>query len=1306
MTNEFKKISSTDETRYVLESGGGMVSGGGATIAMPIGGVRKRGDSLIAQEQDHKKVKQKPRQGPLRTQTGGGKHTDKSKTIPRKEKYKQALAELKAGPGNEKVTKAVNLLARLYPGLPPEQALMAMVSQQYDLNQQQSQQIAGQQDALSALTGDIGAKEKELQNIAKQVQQGRITPAQADQMRKEVEVRYTSQDNQPTAAPAASDQSKETPSSTDAGDKPKNRQKDTDVARPASADQQDQTDAPPEDPKTPQQEPEEPAVKQADQEPAAPKEKPKKPRTTKKKAANPFAQTAQSLANPPKDLPSGEEDPESRQKRTTRIFKRSNSMVDPDVDYDRPDSGKDLSQYKGRSAADLFDPKDFARRLAGVIPSDDPLYGMLAGQRSRSAMHQENKSPVIASMVNQLAPGVTINRSTSNAPTALQLNSAQFINAVYKDKSADLSYGPAHIRMPPEEAQTIYQYVRVKYPEPGQQTDILTNILSDLNSLRTMRELVRRTQPELPFRKPLRQTSTFEGQDPYLETLFANLEEATAREKWTADSDARKTVHDKRETEMNKNHAQGKENMKGAIDRLEKHVTTKESLGPGEYYPWTVHFVDGTTTTHPADDTTLASNVKRYYEKLGKPVAHVEMNFHIGGGRSAGPEPHEPGGSGTRVNSQGDRMKDYGVREAGSPAQQAAIAINMKAHHNKPKNAKEGYTEPEVIPAKMVLRGFTVEYIPVKRTVVISKRGQELDRFVAPRGITPVGYSQLVGRRIGQIEDDLYGAENEPGAVTLSRQMPHQPMAESANPKLDAIVKNIQARIPQAAGKRPEIMQRIAQMVKQADPTIQDAMTTAQQLVQQYGQGAPAPAQTNVNDIKAQARSGNVMAQLPKTSADTPTYAQQNSTFEDKELEEGLDLINMSDLQFYKELLGVMLIPVAAFGSMAWHKAMNAIKLYRAEDIITALQKKGITVDRDTLEQIKPLLLKLEKAIDVDKDGNMAKELAKRIQQTVSLKKLKQTPTQIQGQQDVAESKKKGLYYYVNKRKKAGTSRPASSPKAPTAQAWKDAAKTAKKEGVEEGFALDASVSQTPINPLDLWKNSVRRLIADYIDNPQGLYTLAKQKGPNSAEAAAYNFIMHPKGKIALPPNEVTAEGAEYSEYSDEVDMVKNNLLTIIRACKELADTLKEGENLPEWVEEKISMSKQNMITVSEYLQSQHDQGHIYDEDHSTATGGWGQGSMNAAYKSSALAGAGHDDRAMESKNHEYFSRLQEKLDAEVDERSVSQAQAQMMAAAAHNPVFAKKVGIKTNVAKEFNRADVGKDISKLPKRVLPKKKK
>jgi hypothetical protein len=40
---------------------------------------------------------------------------------------------------------------------------------------------------------------------------------------------------------------------------------------------------------------------------------------------------------------------------------------------------------------------------------------------------------------------------------------------------------------------------------------------------------------------------------------------------------------------------------------------------------------------------------------------------------------------------------------------------------------------------------------------------------------------------------------------------------------------------------------------------------------------------------------------------------------------------------------------------------------------------------------------------------------------------------------------------------------------------------------------------------------------------------------------------------------------------------------------------------------------------------------------------------------------------------------------------SKSKAQRNLMAAAAHNPAFAKKVGVPMSVAKEFNQADKGK---------------
>ena len=99
MTNEFKKISQGDVTRYVLEnaSGGGTSAGSVASVSMPIGGMqRRKGDNLIAQEGDKKKVPAStPRNFVAKNAktAGAGAHKDKSKTIPRKEKHKKPFME-------------------------------------------------------------------------------------------------------------------------------------------------------------------------------------------------------------------------------------------------------------------------------------------------------------------------------------------------------------------------------------------------------------------------------------------------------------------------------------------------------------------------------------------------------------------------------------------------------------------------------------------------------------------------------------------------------------------------------------------------------------------------------------------------------------------------------------------------------------------------------------------------------------------------------------------------------------------------------------------------------------------------------------------------------------------------------------------------------------------------------------------------------------------------------------------------------------------------------------------------------------
>jgi hypothetical protein len=55
--------------------------------------------------------------------------------------------------------------------------------------------------------------------------------------------------------------------------------------------------------------------------------------------------------------------------------------------------------------------------------------------------------------------------------------------------------------------------------------------------------------------------------------------------------------------------------------------------------------------------------------------------------------------------------------------------------------------------------------------------------------------------------------------------------------------------------------------------------------------------------------------------------------------------------------------------------------------------------------------------------------------------------------------------------------------------------------------------------------------------------------------------------------------------------------------------------------------------------------------------------------------------------------------EGDLNEKSTSQAQFRTMAAAAHDPKFARKVGIKPSVAREFNKADRGQSYKSLPKK-------
>jgi hypothetical protein len=94
---------------------------------------------------------------------------------------------------------------------------------------------------------------------------------------------------------------------------------------------------------------------------------------------------------------------------------------------------------------------------------------------------------------------------------------------------------------------------------------------------------------------------------------------------------------------------------------------------------------------------------------------------------------------------------------------------------------------------------------------------------------------------------------------------------------------------------------------------------------------------------------------------------------------------------------------------------------------------------------------------------------------------------------------------------------------------------------------------------------------------------LAEAGSPAQQAAIAINMKKHHQ--------KPKSEEIDQDEYSDEAGMSYGSLHTIARAANGLLDTIKEGDNLPEWCQEKISLAEDYLVTVWDYLQSEKEQG-------------------------------------------------------------------------------------------------------------------
>jgi len=65
------------------------------------------------------------------------------------------------------------------------------------------------------------------------------------------------------------------------------------------------------------------------------------------------------------------------------------------------------------------------------------------------------------------------------------------------------------------------------------------------------------------------------------------------------------------------------------------------------------------------------------------------------------------------------------------------------------------------------------------------------------------------------------------------------------------------------------------------------------------------------------------------------------------------------------------------------------------------------------------------------------------------------------------------------------------------------------------------------------------------------------------------------------------AKDEDPGEYDQEGDMAKSQLRSIIANAKELHDMLDDNENMPEWVQNKITLAQDYISTVKDYCKSE-----------------------------------------------------------------------------------------------------------------------
>ena len=155
---------------------------------------------------------------------------------------------------------------------------------------------------------------------------------------------------------------------------------------------------------------------------------------------------------------------------------------------------------------------------------------------------------------------------------------------------------------------------------------------------------------------------------------------------------------------------------------------------------------------------------------------------------------------------------------------------------------------------------------------------------------------------------------------------------------------------------------------------------------------------------------------------------------------------------------------------------------------------------------------------------------------------------------------------------------------------------------LEDGGATSGGTSAGSIASVSKPLGGVQRRAGDNLISQENKKSYKISHKPKNPVAKAHQTVgtgsgQHKDKTKVLPRQEKHKKSADMTmenfnaEYDDEAGMSYGSLHTINRAATGLLDTIKEGDDLPEWCQEKISLAEDYLVTVWDYLQSEKEQG-------------------------------------------------------------------------------------------------------------------